>query len=694
MKLTRFRVTNFRSVVDSGWVDVDDVTALIGVNESGKSNLLLALWKLKPANEGDLQPTSDYPKKHFGDVRGEPSEYAFIAAEFDAGVLATRIGEMARIPTEDAAKVRVTRFFDGRYAVEFPCHCQNQTVESKWLADRLTDYADKVCSGQALKQEAKLQSNLVISLRGVKTNLPSGDEIDVTQLTAVRDEVLQLVSGKTAKTSAIVPLVRELADELGERLDEISSVAPGERVGVEDAVVGALPPFVYYAHYGNLDSEIYLPHVVENMQREDLGTKETAKARTLRVLFSFVKLEADEILDLGSDPSSNLDDQQAVEIGERKRQRSILLQSASATLTEQFRDWWKQGDHRFRFEADGNHFRIWVADDRRPTEVELENRSSGLQWFLSFYLVFLVESQEDHSGAILLLDEPGMSLHPHAQRDLSDFFNNLSKNNQILYTSHSPFLVDPDRLERARKVFVAKDGSTKATSDLGHTEGEDIKAGAAYAVHSALNLSVGESILVGCRPVLVEGASDQHYLTAIKTLLVANGAIKPSREIVFVPSGGASNIPVVAGILAGRDGTPPTVLLDSDPPGRKAAKVLTSGNGLYAEHSGKVLLMDKVADNVGEGAEVEDLFPPKVLAGVLDRIMRDGEIRLEDGIKVGVPFVGQARSWADSQSVKLPDHWKVKLARQVKEWVIQRGINEFEGDVRTRWSKLFNAFET
>ena len=62
MKLARFRVTNFRSVEDSGWVDVDDVTALIGVNESGKTNLLLPLWKLKPACDGEIQPTSDYPK--------------------------------------------------------------------------------------------------------------------------------------------------------------------------------------------------------------------------------------------------------------------------------------------------------------------------------------------------------------------------------------------------------------------------------------------------------------------------------------------------------------------------------------------------------------------------------------------------------------------------------------------------------
>ena len=70
--LLRYRVSNYRSVVDSGWLDADRVTALIGVNESGKTNLLLPLWKLNPASEGGLQPTSDYPKALFATIRKFP----------------------------------------------------------------------------------------------------------------------------------------------------------------------------------------------------------------------------------------------------------------------------------------------------------------------------------------------------------------------------------------------------------------------------------------------------------------------------------------------------------------------------------------------------------------------------------------------------------------------------------------------
>lgn len=187
------------------------------------------------------------------------------------------------------------------------------------------------------------------------------------------------------------------------------------------------------------------------MNRDGLGSVRAAKTRTLRVLFRFVNLKPAEILELGRESG---DDTEQVQLdARRKKEREILLQSASASLTRRFRDWWRQGNHKFRFQADGNHFRIWVSDDIRTEEVELEGRSAGLQWFLSFYLVFLVECEASHKDAILLLDEPGVSLHPIAQEDLFDFFDTLSNDNQVFYTSHSPFMVNSDQLDRVRTVY-------------------------------------------------------------------------------------------------------------------------------------------------------------------------------------------------------------------------------------------------
>ncbi|MBT8167621.1 AAA family ATPase [Falsiruegeria litorea] len=694
MKLTKFKVTNFRSVEDSGWIDADNVTALIGVNESGKTNLLLPLWKLKPAQDGEIQPTSDYPKTMFGEIRNAPGDYHFVEAEFATGAAAAAIAQAAGIEREIAATVVVTRFYDGEYCVEFPKHEGRTTVEREWVSGKLMACAANVEGAQALKKEGNLQNTMAGGLKKAARAVPEIDELNIIQLRSVIDSVNALVPTEPAETCIIVPMLKQLSDELNESLQNMLTPPPGELEGVVEAVVAAIPPFVYYSNYGNLDSEIYLPHVVQNLARDDLGSKEAAKARTLRVLFSFVKLQADEILELGRDfkeingQNREPNAEEIAQIAEQKRTRSILLQSASATLTTKFRDWWKQGDYRFRFEADGNHFRIWVADDRRPTEVELENRSTGLQWFLSFYLVFLVESRGDHSKAVLLLDEPGVSLHPLAQRDLSAFFESLSDTNQIIYTSHSPFLVDADRLERARKVYVATDGTTKATPNLRHNEGRDEQAGAAYAVHSALNLSVAESLLVGCRPVLVEGPSDQHYLTAIKALLVSGGKITPKRELVFPPSGGTKTARVVASILTGRDEVLPMLLLDDDAPGRQMTANLRQG--LYTESPEKVLSVRAFVDY--DRAEIEDLLPFEILADEIDRLIREPDVRFAEVVKAGEPFVGQLELWAKDQGVTLEDHWKVALSIKVKQRILTKGIAAIPDDVVARWVLLFEAF--
>ena len=139
--------------------------------------------------------------------------------------------------------------------------------------------------------------------------------------------------------------------------------------------------------------------------------------------------------------------------------------------------------------ADGDYFRIWVSDSIRPAEVSLELRSTGLQWFLSFYLVFLVESQDVHKNAILLLDEAGLTLHPLAQKDLAKFFNKLSQTNQIINTTHSPFIVDTNNIDRCKVVYIDESGLTVASDNL--RQGSDkLNEKSIYAVHAALGLSV------------------------------------------------------------------------------------------------------------------------------------------------------------------------------------------------------------
>jgi len=689
MRLTGFQVTNFRSVKDSGWIAAQRVAALIGVNESGKTNLLVPLWKLNPAREGKIQPTADYPKKLFGQIRANPAGYRFITAEFETEELADTLAGAARVPADRMQRVQVHGFFDGSRAVSFPDAQPTRTVSANTIAGLLEAARREISASTALAKEEGLKGTLAAALGDVRARLPEND-LDAAGLEAMITALRQALPAEPAKTSTIVPRFARAIDAIAEQAEEVNRPAPGDVEAVQDAVLKALPKFVYYSNYGNLDSEIYLPHVVQNLKRTDLGSKEADKARTLRVLFRFVQLSPEEILQLGRDfrdPQGRQPTNDEIEaIAGKKRVRSILLQSAGATLTTRFREWWKQGDYRFRFEADGDHFRIWVSDDRRPEEVELESRSSGLQWFLSFYLVFLVESGEAHRNAVLLLDEPGLSLHPLAQRNLSDFFEGLAATNQILYTTHSPFLVDADHLDRARKVYVAEDGTTKATEDL--RQGTD-QAGAAYAVYSALNLSVAESILLGCQPVIVEGASDQHYLTAIKALLIGAGKLTPKRELVFPPSGGTRTARITASILTGRDENLPVMLLDDDGPGRQMAGELKKD--LYAAAPERVL---SIAAFTGiAGSEIEDLYPLPFMAEVVDRWQREPDEPFAYVAVAGKPVVGQIEAWMEKHGLKPERGWKVELAKRLKRLALDRGIQAFGDEYVGRWVKLFGAFD-
>ncbi|MGA9796380.1 MAG: AAA family ATPase [Rhizomicrobium sp.] len=694
MELKKYRVTNFRSVSDSDWISVDRVIAFIGVNESGKTNLLLPLWKFNPAREGELHPTSDYPKKLFGTIREEPEKYRFITTEFEVGGVAGKIAALTGRPEDEFRRAHISRFYDGRYEYEFPDHKPARTVPADDLRKMLQGALNDIENAQPIQKEEPTRASIIAALKASIEAL-SGEPQNNTALKTLSGNLRKLIPTDPAKTSVIVPRLTQLVDSIDNHVSRIERPSAGQTEAIQKIIFEALPKFVYYSNYGNLDSEIYLPHVVQNLKREDLGSKEAAKARTLRVLFDFVRLAPQEILELGQDfkdpnnPNRQPTPDEITAIGEKKRERSILLQSASALLTERFREWWKQGDYRFRFEADGNHFRIWVADDRRPEEIELESRSTGLQWFLSFYLVFLVESKGEHRNSILLLDEPGLSLHPLAQRDLSAFFAGLAETNQIIYTTHSPFLVDADNLDRARKVYVSGDGTTKATENLREGGDDANQAGAAYAVHSALNLNVAESLLLGCQPIIVEGASDQHCLTSIKTLLIRAGKIKPKRELVFPPSGGAKTARIVASILTGRDDVLPIVLLDDDMMGRKMAQEMKTT--LYQANAGRIL---NVRDFVEiDGAEIEDLFPSAFVAAAIDRLYRvpEPDQEFSNFVQDNSAIVSQIESWAAKQNVALPKWWKVELAKRMKQLLLAKGIEQFDAKTHDIWTRLFEA---
>jgi len=626
--LKRYKVENFRSIQDSGWIDCDCVTTLVGINEAGKSNLLLALWKLNPAREGKIDILHDMPVSKLSSLRKRPDQVKFITAEFELDdKIILEIQSQIECDLQGDKTVIISRYYDGHYTTAFP-------------------------------------------------------------------------SGKPKSTK--VQITSKETEEGSEPLNE-KTIVPYDDSVLDRHILNALPKFVYYSNYGNLSSKIYLPNAIKWLDGKTVEGIEINEdqIRTLRVLFEFVKLDPKEILELGKDPKEmamvrmrNVNIQPtAAEIKKAeddKEERSILLQSASGDLTKRFSEWWKQGEYKFRFEADGDYFRIWVSDSIRTDEVALELRSTGLQWFISFYLIFLVESQEQHKDAILLLDEAGLTLHPLAQKDLALFFDNLSQSNQIINTTHSPFIVDTSNIDRCRVVYMDKEGYTVASSNL--RQGDDsLNEKSIYSVHAALGLSVSDVLLQGCQVIVVEGPSDQFYLNAIKIFLIKEKLISPEQEIVFLPSGGVKGVPGVVSMISSKADDIPYIILDSDKSGVDAKKKLLSGSGLYCGFESRIL---DIKDYTGmDGSEVEDLISFKLLQKGINKIFTAvDEPEFEDNYDSKNPIVHQIESFARENSIELEKGWKVNLAMNFKIQLRNKKPADIPNGYLEIWTKLFKDF--
>lgn len=630
MRLIKYRVNKFRSVKSTDWIDIDQLVCFVGVNESGKTNLLLPLWKFNPADKATkIDLLSDYPRDEYSKLDGKNSRESepFIETLFKL----------------DDSEI--------------------ETFESCYAASQ--ENAEKE---EAAKEEEKGNE------KGDTASTPKKKKYEFKK---------HLLIKKNYEEQFYIHISNESGEEKSKDIEgEVSEE-------VFKKICSAIPRFVYYSEYGNLDSDLYLPRVKEDLARIDqLTGKERMKARTLKILFGHLGLNPDDISALGKEnsPNNNPVEKTAKQIEEesrKKQERFAKITSAASRLTTQFKEWWTQGNYIFHFNADGQYFRIFVSDTERPSPIELESRSKGLQWFFSFFMVFLAESEDNHKNCILLLDEPGLNLHPNAQIDLIRFFSQISEKNQLIYTTHLPFLVDHNNLDKVSAVYTEK-GLTKISNDLSKADKEKK---AIQPVNAAIGITAAQSLLVGCDIVIVEGVSDQFYLTMIKNHLVSKGKFKPAREMVFIPVGGARGVKPVVSIIQGAQSDLPFTLLDSDLTGKQYQTSLK--NGFYSNNKNKVIETDTFSDKTG--SEIEDLIPLDLLIDCFDRIFRTEDCLSEKDIDANQPVVPQLEKFSEDNQLGLKDQlgWKVKLSKRVK----QKFKGEPPKEVEENWVKLFEALQ-
>jgi hypothetical protein len=275
------------------------------------------------------------------------------------------------------------------------------------------------------------------------------------------------------------------------------------------------------------------------------------------------------------------------------------MNDASLTLTNQLAEHWSQRRYQVRFEADGYHLIAFVSDEVQPALVPLNERSKGFQWFFSFDVTFLYETNATFKNAIILLDEPGLHLHAAAQRDLLKRIREYAKGNQLIYTTHMPFMIDMERLDNIRVCSENKDHGTKVSPDF-YTADEHAR----FPLQAALGLSISQSLFIGPFNLVVEGVTDFWLLSTMAAILRSEGRPSLDERIVITPSGGATKAAYVGTMLQGQQ-LNVVVLLDSDPEGQRVADGLIKQWIMKDRH---VLLLGQLLGRTDE-ATIEDLFP-------------------------------------------------------------------------------------
>ena len=398
----------------------------------------------------------------------------------------------------------MTRYYNNKHSISYNPEVVSFTKSARDYVSMLENWKYTITKIRAPEGKGE-------ALQPVRDNLISIIDSEISSIASHNDST-------TATEQQISTLFSNINSQILEDwmegifkkiVSEISSLHDKYKINsdistVDDWVMKNIPEFIYFDRYDVLDSAVHIDDFIRHLSENP----DDPKLRITKCLFEHVGLDVGKIREL--DP--NNEQKTKEEIRRMVDERAIEMSSASQEMTQKFTSWWEQRKHKFRYDIDGKNFRVWVSDDLDPSEIELDQRSAGMQYFFSFYLVFLVEASHKHTNSILLLDEPGMQFHGTAQQKTVKFLNKISNNNQLLYTTHSPFMIDGDHLENVKIVYEDESnyGATKVSNDVWPKDKDSL-----FPLQAGLGYSLAQTLFYSKLQFVVEGLTDYKLLKAM-----------------------------------------------------------------------------------------------------------------------------------------------------------------------------------
>lgn len=658
MRIKEFSINNFRSIINSGPVTLNpDITILLGKNEAGKTSILKALEKFDIKKEfkfEDLSLNSGIrEKREDGHLNDE--DIPIVTVTFEVEEEDKKKLKEIHSSLKETSIIKCTKFFDDSYDVKIHNVDLNNPNEefnikkSKELIDKIHESAksfkgnlDSILQNTPFKQ---LQGNLESILDEI---MSFNDLNDIDNIN--NHELERIVAHPT-----ILVHINSFNNEIDSYKSEIKDILSNKEENlIVDQVLEILPNFIYFSTVEKLEDHAPISDLIQN--KED--------HKTLNNLLKLANIDLEKLEELGD------------------RELFSKLRNESINISGEVNKSWKQKKVNIDINTRNDQVIVSIHDNKLKQFHSPNIRSEGFKWFLSFYINFTAGSKGEFKNTILLLDDPGVYLHASGQKDLLKTLERISKSNQIVLSTHSPFLVDRDKTNRIRIVSNEARG-TKITEKFYKS-----KFDAFAPIRASIGMDIKDSLFIGNKTLLVEGYSDSLILNAMSNLLFKLGDNHiDSSQISILPVNSADKMPYFSAIfLNGKIEF--VVLLDYDDKGKKVAKKLRE----EFDDDINIISFNELKGIKQGDLDIEDLidfgFYLKALNSSYESIFQDKVHKKSISKKdlKSESFRGIKKYFKDNKA-KIGDLDKIMVANEISEMIIKDQVpNE---DTIKNFSNLF-----
>jgi predicted ATP-dependent endonuclease of OLD family len=568
MRLVNVQITNFRCIEDTTPFSIRQVTCLVGKNESGKTAILQALERLNPyeARRTKYDKLRDYPRRYF-------SDYSVRHPTAEAVVLTTKW----KLEPDDRKVL----------AEEFSPEC-------------LT--GDEVEIAKSYEQDSQTWNVPIDEKKALhylvsQAGLP-GEQRQGFEKFDSAETLYHHLNDLSDRSDAVTALMEHIAQFRNKSIT----------LRATDILQARLPKFLYIAQYGRMSGDVSVEKLLQDIHAQSVSEGD-------QIFLEFLEFAGTSL--------------EEVQSAIQHEDLNARCEAASNKITDQIFEYWTQNQHlavEVEIQAGkpgdpppfnaGTVMHARVRNNLHRISVPFSDRSTGFIWFFSFLVAFS-QVRKKHGTVIILLDEPSLNLHGTAQKDLLRYIKEqLAPHHQVIYTTHSPFMVPADDLASVRTVedVVRMTRPTKFEV-LGTKVGDNVLSTdpeTLFPLQGALGYEITQSLFIGEHTLLVEGPSDILYLQAARAALREHGQTSLDPRWVLCPSGGVDKVHAFVSLFVGNK-LHLAVLSDLVREQKNKVEQLKQSALLKAGH---VYAVADFCDQ--EEANIEDLFTPDLFVALVN----------------------------------------------------------------------------